>query len=123
MMNRKDFSVYSEQCPSRNVLEGISDKWSILVLNLLFQKTYRFGELKREIGGISPKMLTQTLLKLERYGFIARQSFPILPMKVEYTLSPLGKELSIILSSLATWTEENMKKIAEAEKDFISKSL
>jgi DNA-binding HxlR family transcriptional regulator len=105
------FSVYAERCPSRNVLEGISDKWSILVINLLRQKVYRFGELKREIGGISPKMLTQTLQKLERFGFVTRQEFPVLPLKVEYTLSPLGQELSVILNALTTWTEANMENI------------
>lgn len=118
-MLKNEFSVYSEKCPSRNVLEGISDKWSILVINLLSKKIYRFGELKREVGGISPKMLTQTLLKLERYGFVGRQSFPVLPMKVEYSLTSLGRELSIILNSLTTWTETNMNEIIQAENRFI----
>lgn len=122
-MFKKEFSVYSEKCPSRNVLEGISDKWSILVINLLFQKIYRFGELKREIDGISPKMLTQTLQKLEKYGFLERQSFPVLPMKVEYELTPLGKELSSILHSLTEWTEKNMKQITLSEKNFMDKSV
>lgn len=118
-MLKNEFCVYSEKCPSRNVLESISDKWSILVINLLSKKIYRFGELKRQIGGISPKMLTQTLLKLERYGFVARQFFPVLPLKVEYSLTTLGKELSIILDSLTTWTETNMHEIIHAEKEFL----
>lgn len=118
-MLKKEFNVYSEKCPSRNVLEGISDKWSILLIRLLSEKIYRFGELKREIGGISPKMLAQTLIKLERYGFINRESFPILPMKVEYSLTKLGKELSHILNSLTTWTENNMNEIIQAENEFI----
>jgi DNA-binding HxlR family transcriptional regulator len=122
-MNKKDFNVYAEACPSRNVLEGISDKWSILILNLLSNNVYRFGELKRAIGGISPKMLTQTLQKLERYGFVIRQSFPVLPMKVEYGLTPLGKELSQILGSLTVWTEDNMQTIIQSEKDFISNQI
>lgn len=119
-MPNNEFSVYSEKCPSRNVLEGISDKWSILVIILLSKKIYRFGELKRKIGGISPKMLAQTLQKLERYGFVGRQSFPILPMKVEYSLTRLGKELSIILSALTVWTETNMNEIIHAENEFIT---
>ena len=73
-----EFSVFSEKCPSRNVLEAISDKWSILILTILTQKTCRFGELRREVGGISQKMLVQTLQKLERCGFVARKSFPVL---------------------------------------------
>lgn len=119
LMSKKNFSVYNEQCPSHNVLEKIGDKWSILIINILLNKTFRFGELKREIGGISPKMLTQTLMKLERFGFIARCSFPILPMKVEYSLTPLGKELGSILNSLTTWTEKNMNRIILAESKFV----
>jgi DNA-binding HxlR family transcriptional regulator len=118
-MLKKKFNVYSEKCLSRNVLESISDKWSILVIDLLSKKTYRFGELKRAIGGISPKMLAQTLLKLERYGFVKRLPFPILPMKVEYSLTKLGNELSNILNLLTTWTEENMNEIIQAENQFI----
>lgn len=120
-MSYPKYSVYSERCPSQNVLEGISDKWSILVITLLSKKIYRFGELKREIGGISPKMLTQTLLKLERYGFVQRQSYPVLPMKVEYSLTSIGKELSTILMLLTNWTETNMDVIINAEKEFIKK--
>ncbi|KTC76041.1 transcriptional regulator [Legionella birminghamensis] len=116
--NSQKFSIYAEQCPSRNVLEKISDKWSILTVSILLKNTYRFGELKREIGGISPKMLTQTLNKLEGIGFIARESFPVLPMKVEYSLTPLGRELANILGSLTSWTEENMDKIMRAERQF-----
>ncbi|ANH11889.1 TPA: winged helix-turn-helix transcriptional regulator [Legionella pneumophila] len=122
-MSHPGYSVYNEKCPSHNVLEGISDKWSILVISLLSQKIYRFGELKREIGGISPKMLTQTLLKLERYGFVQRQSYPVLPMKVEYSLTRLGKELSAILVLLTRWTETNMDKIINAEKTFCEQKL
>lgn len=114
----KEFSVYAAQCPSRNVLEGISDKWSILILGILSTKVYRFGELKREVGGISPKMLTQTLQKLEKYGFIARKPYQELPLKVEYTLTPLGNELSLILHSLTIWTETNMPKITASENKF-----
>lgn len=101
------------------MLEKISDKWSILIINILLNKTSRFGELKREVGGISPKMLTQTLMKLERFGFIVRHSFPVLPMKVEYSLTPLGNELGIILNSLTTWTEKNMDAIMLAENEFV----
>ncbi|HHT0594288.1 TPA: winged helix-turn-helix transcriptional regulator [Legionella anisa] len=118
-MPKKNFSVYNERCPSHNVLEKISDKWSILIINILLNKTSRFGELKREAGGISPKMLTQTLMKLERFGFIVRHSFPVLPMKVEYSLTPLGNELGIILNSLTTWTEKNMDAIMLAENEFV----
>ncbi|WP_419421346.1 winged helix-turn-helix transcriptional regulator (plasmid) [Legionella sp. D16C41] len=115
----ESFSVYNDQCPSHNVLEKISDKWSILIINILLHKTLRFSELKRELNGISPKMLTQTLNKLERLGFIHRKPFPILPMRVDYSLTSLGQELGVILNSLKIWTETNIATIMSAEKKFI----
>jgi DNA-binding HxlR family transcriptional regulator len=113
------YNVTSEHCPSRNVLVVISDKWSILVIKLLSQKTWRFGELRREIGGISQKMLSQTLKILEQYGFVIRQAYPVLPLKVEYSLTPLGKELSLIINSITLWTEQNMEEILNHEKNYI----
>lgn len=117
----QQYSVYSERCPSRTILEAISDKWSILILSVLAGKLCRFGALRREVGGISPKMLMQTLQKLEKYGFVIREAYPVLPMKVEYSLSTLGQELSIILNTLTLWTEANMNKILQAENYYLNK--
>jgi len=114
----KEFNVYKELCPSRNVLELISDKSSVLLISILLERAYRFGELKRELEGISAKVLTQTLVKLERYGFIVRIEFAVLPMKVEYSLSALGKELGEVINSLKLWTEKNMRAILQAENQF-----
>lgn len=114
----QEFSVYNAQCPSRNVLEKISDKWSILILHCLLDNTYRFGQLKREIGGISAKMLTQTLVKLERLGFIHKEVFAVLPMKVEYSLTSLGRELAFLVNALTMWTEQNMSIIMACENKF-----
>ena len=117
---KKEFSVYSQYCPSHNVLVGISDKWSILIISLLSKKIYRFGELRRKIGGISPKILAQALQKLQRYNLVARDSSPIIVMKVtkvEYSLTPLGQELGAILNRLTKWTEINMEKIVQAEQN------
>lgn len=119
MTNHKAFDVYQKQCPSRNVLSLIGDKWSILIITLLSSKIYRFGELQRAIDGISKKVLTQTLVKLERSGFIARNAYPVLPLKVEYSLTTLGKELNVILTSLTEWIEHNMPDILQAEKNFL----
>ena len=113
------FSVFSSRCHSHNVLEGISDKWSILLITCLSGKTLRFGELKRHLDGISAKVLTQTLQKLEKYGFILRNDFGSMPMKVEYSLSDLGQELNAILTRLTQWTEANMEKIMASEQDFL----
>jgi DNA-binding HxlR family transcriptional regulator len=112
------FNVFVEQCPSRNVLEGISDKWSILTMTVLSKKRCRFGELKREIGGISSKMLTQTLQKLEKYGFIHREEFDELPLRVEYELTLMGAKLNNILSSLKEWTESNMPEILKSTETY-----
>lgn len=118
----KEYSVHSHRCPSHNVLEGISNKWCILIIILLSQKIYRFGELKRELSGISPKILTQVLQKLEKYGFVNRELFPETILRVEYSLSPLGKELSVILNSLTEWTEGKMKQIIAAENEFLKRN-
>lgn len=105
------YSVHDKNCPSRKLLEMISDKWAILIIELLASKIHRFGELKKSLDGISQKMLTQTLRKLEKGGLIARQSYPILPLKVEYSLTPLGENLSILLRQLTDWAEKNAHKI------------
>lgn len=115
---QKEFSVYSNLCHSHSVLESISNKWCILLITLLSAETYRFGELKRELNGISPKILTQTLQKLEKFGFVLRQAYPTLPLKVEYSLTDLGKELSRMLGPLTSWTEDNMRRIMAAEQEY-----
>ena len=117
-MNKINYDVYSENCPSRKVLEMISDKWAILVVEKLSKKTCRFGELKREIGGVSQKVLTQTLRSLERNGFVARQSYPVLPLKVEYSLTPLGCNLSLIFSSITEWAEKHIEEILLAQQSY-----
>lgn len=109
------FDVYQENCPSRKVLEIISDKWTILIIEKLSQKIYRFGELKKEIGGISQKVLTQTLKSLEKNGFINRVSYPVLPLKVEYSLTPLGQSLSAIFTDITAWAEQNIAEILQAQ--------
>ncbi len=112
------YSVYQPKCPSHNVLEGISDKWSILTMITLMNGPIRFGELKRQLLGISPKMLTQTLKKLEKYGFVSRVAEDELVLKVEYSLTTLGIELSHILQSLTQWTELKMPIISESMQAF-----
>lgn len=117
-MSKQKFNVYAEKCQSRNILSAISDKWSILTITLLAQKIHRYGELKRSLEGISAKVLTHTLQKLEFHGLIKREEYDVLPLKVEYSLTQLGSELSQILLSLTTWTEVNMEAFIEAEKAY-----
>lgn len=109
-MNKK-YDVYRKECPSRNILSAIGDKWSILIILKLSKGAQRFGELKREIGGISPKVLTQCLQKLEEYGFVTRTEYDELILRVEYALTTLGVSLAPILNQLTCWTEENMDLI------------
>lgn len=110
------YDVYNENCPTRKVLEIISDKWVILIVDKLSKKTYRFGELKREIGGISQKVLSATLKKLENNGFIFRQDYQILPLKVEYSLTPLGNSVGLICSDITRWAEKHIDEILHAQQ-------
>ena len=104
---------YNLDCPSRDVLALIGGKWAILVLCCLQQGPVRTGALKRAIGGISQKMLTQTLRDLERDGYVDRISHPEVPPRVEYQLTPLGQSLSGLARSLEQWVVEHYPEILE----------
>ena len=106
-------NVLSAQCPTRMVLDLIADKWTTLVIYLLSSGTRRYGELQREIGGISQKMLTQTLRKLEEDGLVKRTVYPEVPPHTDYTLTELGQTLKEPLGSLCQWA---VAHIAEVEK-------
>ncbi len=114
------FDVYSDVCPSRQVLEIISNKWTILIISVLAEKTHRFGELKRSINGISQKVLAQTLRVLEKNGFVLRRSYPVLPLKVEYSLTVLGRDLSNVCKELARWSEEHIGEINEVRNQCVA---
>src|SRR5207248_8996858 len=106
--NGSSASVLDAQCPSRLVLDRIADKWTAIVIQLLSKKTMRYAELHREIGGISQKMLTQTLRSLERDGLVERKVYPVVPPKVEYSLSKLGRTLIVPLRALGRWSEKHL---------------
>lgn len=103
--------VFNPQCGSREVLGLIADKWSALILYALLHRTYRHAELMRAVGGISQKMLTQTLRALEAEGLVAREVFPVVPPHVEYSLTELGRSLSPLLAELCRWAEEHVAEI------------
>lgn len=115
--SRLEFSDPS-QCPVRNVLDQLASKWSVLILTTLAERPYRFGELKREIGDISQRMLTQTLRDLQADGLIERTVFPTTPPSVEYKLTPLGKSFLEPLSAVVDWAFKNHPAIREARKEF-----
>ena len=107
--------LFSVECPSREILKHVTSRWGVLVLVALSEGTHRFSELRRKVGGVSEKMLAQTLQYLENDGFINRVSFPVVPPHVEYTLTPLGQGVGQHVSSLADWIETNMPKIMKAQ--------
>lgn len=114
-MSEIKFDVYQEKCPSRQALEIMSDKWTILIVNKLSQKTHRFGELKKDIGGVSQKVLTQTLRALEKNGFVFRKNYQTMPLKVEYSLTQLGLSLSSIFNLITEWAEQNIQDVLKAQ--------
>lgn len=95
--------IMDESCLLHQAVTLLADKWTLLVLLSLFQGSKRTSELLRQISGISPKMLTQTLRKLEDNQLVARTVFPVVPPKVEYSLTPAGRELESVLSALYDW--------------------
>jgi len=102
---------FDPRCPSRRVLDRIGDRWSVLVILVLSDGTKRYGDLARTIGGVSQKMLTQTLRALERDGLVSRTVYPVVPPHVEYELTELGRSLQRPLRELERWAVENMDAV------------
>src|ERR1700743_272769 len=100
------------------VLQRIGDKWSVLIVGRLGPRAMRFNELKREIGGISQRMLTLTLRGLERDGLVTRTVFPTIPPRVDYALTALGRSLLVPVSALGEWAIRDQPKIARAREKF-----
>lgn len=113
---RREQPGLMQQCASRQALDLIADRWTMIVIKALSEGIQRHGELRRDIGGISQKMLTQTLRSLERDGLVARTMCPVGPPKVEYALTPLGQTLTEPLAAIAAWAEEYMTEIMEARR-------
>ena len=110
--------VYVKNCPSRMILDRISNKWSMLILNRLREGTVRFNQLRREIDGISQKVLSQTLKDLERDGLIRREAFPTVPVTVEYSISDLGKTLSDTVHILTHWAEKHYDAVISSQNTY-----
>ena len=107
--------VFSDQCPSREILKHVTNRWGGLVLVALLQGMHRFSDLRRKLSGVSEKMLAQTLQTLEMDGFVLRVSYPVVPPHVEYSLTPLGEELAKQVERLVDWIEINLPRILEAQ--------
>jgi DNA-binding HxlR family transcriptional regulator len=111
-------SVFDPSCSARDALELIASKWAILILPALARGPMRNGALLRQVGGISQKMLTQTLKDLERNGLVVREDLGTVPPHVEYRLSPLGRSLSKALITLDRWAELNFSALDAARERF-----
>lgn len=107
-------SVNRVECPSRLVLEHVTSRWGVLVLAALLERSHRFSELRREIGGVSEKMLAQTLQVLERDGFVHRDAKPVIPPRVDYSLTPMGHEVAQQVWALTRWVEGRLDDVFEA---------
>ncbi|PKO37364.1 MAG: transcriptional regulator [Betaproteobacteria bacterium HGW-Betaproteobacteria-6] len=112
-MRRGD--LFAEKCPSRDVLKHVTSRWGVLVLVALLGGTHRFSDLRRKTAGVSERMLAQTLKWLEGDGLVARKAYPVVPPHVEYSLTPLGREVALKVEALADWIEVNLPQIMAAQ--------
>ncbi|MDU5689363.1 MAG: helix-turn-helix domain-containing protein [Citrobacter freundii] len=106
----RDGNLFAEQCPSREVLKHVTSR-GVLILVALRDGTHRFSDLRRKMGGVSEKMLAQSLQALEQDGFINRVSYPVVPPHVEYSLTQLGEQVSDKVAALADWIELNLPQV------------
>lgn len=115
---RFKYNVYQYQCPTRQMLERLADKWALLILDRLKEGPARFSALKRDIENITQKVLTQTLRRLERDGLVSRKVFATMPVTVEYALTELGSTLTQTVAALTHWAERNMDAVQAAQNAY-----
>ncbi|MCY6413938.1 helix-turn-helix domain-containing protein [Acinetobacter sp. VNH17] len=112
------YDIYQQHCPARLFFEKIADKWVLLIINTLSQETQHFNLLKKNIQGISPKVLSQKLKMLERDGFIERRVQNTSPIRVDYSLTLLGIEVAKMAYQLKDWAESNIEQVISAQQRF-----
>ena len=115
---KADYDAFLAQCPSRQLLARISDKWVPLVLAALSDGPQRYSQLSRTIAGVSQKMLTQTLRSLERDGLLTRTVTPTVPVTVSYELTDLGRSLQEVIGGLKAWAETHMESVLAARASY-----
>jgi DNA-binding HxlR family transcriptional regulator len=115
---REAYNAYIAACPSRQVLDSLSDKWVTLILNALADGPQRYSELARTIAGVSQKMLTQTLRMLERDGLLSRKVTPSVPVRVDYELTPLGRSLLPVVHAIKDWAETHIEQVQSARASY-----
>lgn len=112
------YDVFARDCPARGVFDRLTDKWALLVIGKLRNGAVRFNQMRREVDGVSQKVLSQTLKKLERDGVVQRAAFATVPVTVEYSLTPLGRSLSDVIDPLCHWAEQNIRAVHAAQKRY-----
>lgn len=98
-------------CPSRPVMRAITSQWGVLILMVLRDGTHRFSALRRKVGGVSERMLAETLRRLEGHGLVTRVAYPVVPPQTEYSLTPLGQEAAAHVAALADWVEGTLPRL------------
>jgi DNA-binding HxlR family transcriptional regulator len=106
--------AYLAACPSRQILDVLANKWTMLTMGALSGGPMRFGELRRRLDGITQKMLTQTLRALERDGLVTRTIYPTIPPRVEYAATGLGQSVTALMHAIRSWSEENINAVLDA---------
>ncbi|MFE1549381.1 winged helix-turn-helix transcriptional regulator [Streptomyces sp. NPDC058718] len=112
------YDVFARACPSRGTLEHVTGRWGSLTLGALYDGTFRFNELRRRVDGVSEKMLSQTLHALERDGLVHREAQPTNPPRVDYRLTPLGREIAERLIGLIELVEGRMPQVEAARESY-----
>lgn len=110
--------VYDHNCPSRTIANHATGRWGSLVLGKLLDGTLRFTELRREVRGVSEKMLAQTLQALERDGLVRREVRPVIPPHVDYSLTEPGRQIAVRIKGMFEWIEENLPTLMAAQEDY-----
>src|ERR1041384_1092139 len=108
-------NIFKAACPSRRVMAVLAEKWTLLIVTTLAEGPLRTAEIRRCVDGISEKMLIQTLRKLETFGLVSRKSYPEVPPRVEYRLTPLGRSLSRLAQLFGRWVEKNVPHLLKSE--------
>src|ERR1700753_2227296 len=109
---------YSADCPTRQILDRVGDKWAVLILLLLRDDALRFNQLRRAIEGISQKMVSQVLKSLERTGLLRRRAIATVPVTVEYSITPLGLTLAKAVDPLRDWAENHLKEVLASQRRY-----
>lgn len=121
-MSALEYTPYAADCPSRQLLDRIGDRWSVLTIGSLVDGPQRYSAVANRVQGVSQKMLTQTLRALERDGLVTRTVFPEIPPRVEYELTELGRSLRTVLEPLERWATEHMDEVAGSRETYDARS-